>query len=61
MNPALTWTVQTIVNLSQSGYTGKIELNFFQGGVTGVNFSQSIKPLQEVRSIHIGSADVTLN
>lgn len=48
------WAITTITSLSQVGYTGKIEFNFNQGGITGVNFSQSIKPLQEVRIIPIG-------
>jgi len=51
MTPAMLWTVQTINSLVNVGYTGKIELNFFQGGVTGVNFSQSVKPLQDVNAV----------
>lgn len=55
MTPALQWTIATMTSLSEIGYTGKIELNYFQGGVTGVNFSQSIKPMQEVRVLPIGA------
>lgn len=54
MNPALAWAITTITNLSQVGYTGKIEINFANGGVTNLNFNQSIKPLTEVRIIPIG-------
>lgn len=54
MNPALGWALGTLTNLSQVGYTGKIEINLFQGGITGVNFQQSIKPLTEVRIIPVG-------
>lgn len=62
MNPASEWMVSTITSLSKVGYTGKIELNFFQGSIAGVNFSQSIKPLQEVRIIPIGNTvQVSLN
>lgn len=60
MTPALSWTVGTITSLAQVGYTGKIEINFFQGGVTGINFNQSIKPLQEVRVVPLGK-EVSLN
>lgn len=55
MSPAIQWTMATVTSLSQVGYTGKIELNFYKGSITGVNFSQSIKPLQEVRIVPIGN------
>lgn len=56
------WIITTLTSVSQVGYTGKIEINFNQGGVTGVNFSQSIKPLQEVRVIPIGgTVQVSMN
>lgn len=61
MNPALTWAVATITSLAQVGYTGKIEINFFQGGVSGVNFSQSIKPLTEVRIVPVGREVAVMN
>ena len=51
MNPSIEWTVATLNSLSQMGYTGKIEINFNLGGVTGVNLSQSLKPLTEIRII----------
>lgn len=54
MNPALDWAIGTINNLSKSGYTGKIEINFFQGGVANVNFSQSIKPMTDVKTVMMG-------
>lgn len=56
------WTINTLSNLCKVGYTGKIEFNFFKGGVTGVNFNQSIKPLEEVRVIPIGhSIEIQVN
>jgi hypothetical protein len=62
LTPALEWTIETINSLSQAEYTGKVEINLFQGGVTGVNFSQSIKPLQEVRVLPMGKdIHITLN
>ncbi len=62
MSPALQWTVDTLTSLSSMGYTGKVQFNFSQGGVTGVNLEQSIKPLQEVRVIPIGTTvQVSLN
>jgi hypothetical protein len=62
MSPATEWTIATLTSLSQVGYTGKIELNYFKGGITGVNFSQSIKPMQEVRIVPIGNCvEVQLN
>ncbi len=51
MNPSLEWTIQTLNNLSQMGYTGKIDINFFQGGVSGINLSQNIKPLTEIKIV----------
>lgn len=58
----MNWLVSTLTSLSNVGYTGKIELNFNQGGLTGINFNQSIKPLQEVRIIPIGGeVKVSLN
>lgn len=62
MSPAIQWTIATVTSLSQVGYSGKIELNFFKGAITGVNFSQSMKPLQEVRILPIGNnVEVSLN
>lgn len=58
MTPALAWTLATITSLSEVGYTGKAEFNFYQGGVTGVNFSQSIKPMQDIRVLPIGQAQL---
>ncbi len=60
MTPALNWTVATLTSLSEMGYTGKIELNFHMGGITGVNLSQSLKPLHEVRIIPMGK-EVSFN
>lgn len=54
MNPSLEWTIATLTSLSQIGYTGKIDVNFFQGGVSGINLSQSVKPMSEVRIIPMG-------
>lgn len=54
MNPTVEWTIMILKHLSQTGYTGKIEVNSNQGSVTGLNLSQSIKPLQEIRIIPIG-------
>lgn len=49
MNDSIKWAIGTLTSLSQMGYTGKIELNFFEGGVSGANLSQSIKSMTEVR------------
>ncbi len=37
------WVYKLIKKLSEEGYTGKIEINFFQGGVSNVNKFESIK------------------
>ncbi len=55
MNPSLEWAIDTLNNLSAIGYTGKVEFNFFQGGVSGINLSQSIKAMTEVRIIPVVS------
>lgn len=55
MQASLDWSYKTIQDLSKMGYTGKIEFNFNQGGITNINLSQSIKPLQEIRIIPIGT------
>lgn len=51
MNPSVEWTITTLNSLSQMGYTGKIEVNFNLGAITGVNLSQSLKPMTEIRII----------
>ncbi len=61
MNPSIEWTISTINNLSHMGYTGKLELNFSMGGITGVNLSQSLKPLTEIRIIPMGHEVVMQN
>lgn len=54
MNPSLEWTIATLTSLSQMGYTGKLELNFSLGGVTGVNLNQNLKPMTEIKINVIG-------
>lgn len=54
MSPSLQWAIETLSNLSTMGYSGKIELNFNLGGITGVNLSQSLKPMTEIRINIIG-------
>lgn len=49
----LQWALDILRKLTQSGYTGKIELNFFKGGVTGINMGQSFKNGESVRVIEI--------
>lgn len=41
-------------------YTGKFEVNFNLGGITGVNLSQSLKPMTELRIIPM-AREVVLN
>lgn len=41
------WIIELIETLCSSGYTGKIEINFFKGGITNVNKFESIKPQPE--------------
>lgn len=40
----IVWLLEFIKQLSKTGYTGKIEINFQFGGVTNVNTCESIKP-----------------
>lgn len=61
MSPALNWAVATITSLAQVGYTGKIEVNFFSGGITGVKFEQSMKPMTEIRIMPVGREVVGVN
>lgn len=53
MNPALNWALGTINSIAQVGYTGKIEVNFFQGGVSGLKLEQTIKPFTEIKILPI--------
>ena len=41
------WMFELVGNLLKDGYTGKIEINCFQGGVSNVNKTESIKPQSE--------------
>ncbi|KKU09830.1 MAG: hypothetical protein UX14_C0035G0010 [Parcubacteria group bacterium GW2011_GWF1_45_5] len=47
------WTFSLQRKLLESGYTGKIEINSFKGGVSNLNLSQSIKPGDTVSIIEI--------
>jgi hypothetical protein len=38
------WIFTFIKDLIASEFTGKIEINFFKGGVGNINKSESIKP-----------------
>ncbi len=60
MNPSLEWTIATLTSLSQMGYTGKININFNAGGVTGVNLDQNLKPMTEIR-INVIGREVAMN
>jgi len=41
------WVIDMIKKLSGEGYTGKVEVNFFEGGVSNINKTESIKPQSE--------------
>ena len=41
------WVVNLIRELASGGYTGKLEVNFFKGGVSNINKTESIKPQSE--------------
>lgn len=51
MNPSVEWMIATVNSLHQMGYTGKVELNFNLGGITGVRLEQNLKPMTEIRII----------
>lgn len=38
------WLVEKIKNAVEAKFTGKIEINFFKGGITNVVVSESFKP-----------------
>ena len=38
------WSIERIAAELAAGYTGKIELNCFKGGVAAINKFESIKP-----------------
>ena len=40
----LEWLFEFIEKLTVDGYTGKIEVSFFKGGIAVVNKFESIKP-----------------
>ena len=40
----ISWVFDLLTKLVVEEYTGKIEINFFKGGVTNVNKFESIKP-----------------
>jgi len=42
------WLINFIKELVHSEYTGKIEINFFKGGITNINKFESIKPLKNI-------------
>lgn len=60
MNPSVEWAISTLNSLSQMGYTGKIQLNFNLGSITGVNLEQSLKPMMEIRIVPMGR-EVVMN
>lgn len=41
------WVLELIKELSRSGYTGKVEINFQFGGISNVNKFESLKAPQE--------------
>jgi hypothetical protein len=44
---ALVWILDVLTRLVNDGYTGKIEINFFKGGISNINKFESIKVPQE--------------
>lgn len=45
----IVWLLEFIKQLSKTGYTGSIEVNFNKGGVTTVNTREVIRPPAVVR------------
>ena len=50
----LEWIINLINQLSKVKYTGKVEINFYLGGVSGINYTQSIKGGDQVRMVAVG-------
>jgi len=38
------WLFDLITKLIEDKFTGSLQINFFQGGISNVNKSESIKP-----------------
>ena len=45
--PTLQWAEQTLRNLSEQGYTGRVTIRFAQGGVQGITVNQELLPRQQ--------------
>ena len=50
---ALVGYVQFQIDWAQKKRTGKVEMNFFQGGVTNMNVNRSVKLAAPVDVIHV--------
>jgi len=40
----MTWLINFIRDLITKRFTGKLEINFFKGGVANINKTESFKP-----------------
>ena len=40
----LEWAIKLIRDLAKRFYTGKVEINFYLGGITNINKVESVKP-----------------
>jgi hypothetical protein len=43
----IAWVIQLLIKLAEEGYTGKVEVNFYSGGVSNVNKFESISKPKE--------------
>lgn len=43
------WIIDIIKSLMEKKFTGSLQINFFEGGISNVNKNQSIKPPKELK------------
>lgn len=47
------WACDMLRKIHQAGYTGKIEINFFKGGISAINCAQTFKNGESVRVLEV--------
>ena len=41
------WVLEKIIDCAKAGFTGNLQINYFKGGVSNINKTESIKKLNE--------------
>lgn len=48
----MNWVIEVIRGLCGGGFTGRVEINFYCGGITNINKIESMQPPKETTRVY---------